>query len=209
MCLRLEQSCKSPTVAVLYLFELLLVYISLELLRYQIEYTVYPAAHLRIAAIGLRWRQKWQKIPRFQIKRVIFWCNAGKSTSIPPLSPCWGRKACCKWKNLLLKPGTEPSTMSVGSASPKDSSYLFFFFLCLAHRRQRKDSFKNRQRRSTFQTWQLTCGKRFLVRILDLSKKEELNSFSCWLLRFDGRGGKKAENLIIEQMQMALTTGRT
>lgn len=29
--------------------------------------------------------KKVTKIPRFQIKRVIFWCNMGKSTSIPLL----------------------------------------------------------------------------------------------------------------------------
>lgn len=81
------------------------------------------------------------KIHRFKLKEWF----SGVIQENPPLAPhphCWGRKACCKWKNLLLKPGTEPSTMSVGTASPKDSSYLFFFFLCLAHRRQRKDSFK-------------------------------------------------------------------
>lgn len=40
---------------------------------------------------------------------------------------------------------------------------------------------QDRQRRSTFQTWQLTCGKRFLVRILDCQKAKLNSSAAGWL----------------------------
>lgn len=105
-------------------------------------YAAYLLIYQRLAAIFSSKDKNDKKYPDFKLKEWfsgVIWENPPLS---PRLSPCWGRKAGCKWKNLVLNPGTEPSTTSVGTASPKDSSYLFFSFLCLAHRRQRKDSFK-------------------------------------------------------------------
>lgn len=81
--------------------------------------------------------------------------------------------------------------MSVGTAGPKDWFYLFFFFLCLARRRQGRDSFRTSREGRLVQTWQLTSSERFFVWILDLSKKEdklELNlnlKISCQLVCFN------------------------
>lgn len=49
----------------------------------------------------------------------------------------------------------------------------------------------DRQRRSTVQTWQLTCGKKdFWCGFLDLSEREA-KLLSCWLVCFDGMKSRK------------------
>lgn len=57
----------------------------------------------------------------------------------------------------------------------------------------KKGFIQDRQRRLTFQTWQLTYGKRFLVRILDLSKKEAKLLSYC-LVRFYGEQKTRKPN---------------
>lgn len=128
----------------------------------KIKHTV---THSRITAnVSPLKAKRWQKYPDFKLKEWfsgVIWEN-------PPLSPCWGRKACCKWKNLLLKPGIEPSAMSVGAASPKDSSYLFFLLFMFGTQETKEGFIQDQQKGVDFSNVAINLRqKRFLVRIFE------------------------------------------
>ena len=114
-----------------------------------------------------------------QIKRGIFCCNTGKSNTCSQQSCCWGSKAHSRWKNLLLNPGSKPTT--AGIANPEDSSSLFYFsiFELWFPGGPQKGFIQDWQRRLSFQIQQLPRSKRFTIQIKDSPRKKLPFGFFC------------------------------
>lgn len=61
----------------------------------------------------------------------------------------------------VLKPGSQPSTMSFGSGSPKDASYLFFYPLFMFSTLETKKGFiQDWQRRLNFQNMEINLRQK-------------------------------------------------
>lgn len=74
----------------------------------------------------------------------------------------------------------------------------------------KKGFIQDRQRRSTFSNAAINLRQKIFGADFGFVRKGKLNSFAAvWFFRFDGeKREREAGNLIIEQMQMALTTQR-